>query len=68
MNPNEKHSPSLPVIASEGEAIQNTTRVGAVSIKDEKQEKDGHTAGLLRASPRNDGTQKRINPNEQHDS
>ncbi|MEG1729160.1 MAG: hypothetical protein RR280_06415 [Bacteroidaceae bacterium] len=36
------------------------TQGGTVSTKDEKQKKDGHTTGLLRASPRKDGTQKRI--------
>ncbi|MEG2158164.1 MAG: hypothetical protein RRY07_10335 [Bacteroidaceae bacterium] len=30
------------------------TREGAVSIKDWEQQKDGHTAGLLRTSPRKD--------------
>ncbi|MEG2158163.1 MAG: hypothetical protein RRY07_10330, partial [Bacteroidaceae bacterium] len=44
------------------------TRGGIESIKDEKQQKDGHTAGLLRLQLARTEHKKRINPNEQKDS
>ncbi|MEG1861559.1 MAG: hypothetical protein RR206_07730, partial [Bacteroidaceae bacterium] len=57
INPNEPYESereALPLPARHGKRRRSNpehntmTQVGAVSIKDEKQEKDGHTAGLLR--------------------
>ncbi|MEG2157107.1 MAG: hypothetical protein RRY07_04885, partial [Bacteroidaceae bacterium] len=53
MNPNEMHPPpSRHCERRRSNPEHNTmTRGGAGTIKDEKQKKDGQTAGLLRASP-----------------
>ncbi|MEG2158038.1 MAG: hypothetical protein RRY07_09690, partial [Bacteroidaceae bacterium] len=61
MTPNERNFlsfPSLRGLTRSNPEHNTKPRGGAVSIKDDTQQKDGHTTGLLRVSPRNDDTQK----------